>query len=147
MTTTMRDAEPSDHAAWAPLWDAFMASQGADAGPAVARATWRRVIDPASPLKLRLALREGRIAGFATHFHQPNSWTLGDDGCLDGLFVAPDARGMGVARALIDDLLGLARLRGWHSVYWHAREDNVAARALYDRYAASDGAVRYRVPT
>jgi ribosomal protein S18 acetylase RimI-like enzyme len=54
-------------------------------------------------------------------------------------------RGEGLGRALVDDLLAIGRARGWQSVFWHVRADNVAARALYNRYAKEDGYCRYRV--
>jgi hypothetical protein len=35
------------------------------------------------------------------------------------------------------------RAEGWSRLYWMAREDNAAARALYDRFTPADGFVRY----
>ena len=55
------------------------------------------------------------------------------------------ARGGGVGRALIDDLLALGRARGWARVYWHTDQGNAQARALYDSYVLSDGHIRYRL--
>ena len=70
---------------------------------------------------------------------------LTEDCYLEDLFVAEAARGHGLGRALIDDLVSLARSRGWSRVYWHTNEDNTRARALYDQYVASDGHIRYRM--
>jgi GNAT superfamily N-acetyltransferase len=50
-----------------------------------------------------------------------------------------------VGRALIEDLMALARAKGWQRLYWHTDEDNVVARRLYDRFVESDGHVRYRL--
>ena len=59
--------------------------------------------------------------------------------------VDPQARGHGLGRALIDDLLILARDRGWSPIYWHTRRSNEAARRLYDNYVEADDFVRYRM--
>lgn len=145
MTLAIRDAGPDDEAGWRRLWDAYLAFYDLVLPPEVTAATWARLMDPASPLKARLAFRDARVVGFALHQHHPSSWVAGDDCYLEDLFVDAAARGAGVGRALIDDLIALARARGWHRLYWHTEEGNVRARALYDRYTASDGHIRYRM--
>jgi GNAT superfamily N-acetyltransferase len=102
-------------------------------------------MDPASPVKMRLALVDGVPVGFAIHLHHPSTWVLGEDCYLEDLFLAPAARGQGIGRALIDDLIALARAKGWHRLYWHTDEDNATARKLYDTYVQTDGHVRYRM--
>ncbi|MCB2114946.1 MAG: GNAT family N-acetyltransferase [Rhodobacteraceae bacterium] len=141
----IRDAAPGDRAAWLVLWADYLRFYDIDLAPEVTEATWRRLMDPVSPLKARLAQRGGRLLGFAIHQHHPSSWVSGDDCYLEDLFVAADARGSGTGRALIDDLAALARARGWHRLYWHTDEGNARARALYDSYTPSDGHIRYRI--
>lgn len=70
---------------------------------------------------------------------------IGEDCYLEDMFVAPDARGRGIARALIDDLAALARAKGWRRLYWHADQANAPARRLYDSYVQADGHIRYRM--
>ena len=57
----------------------------------------------------------------------------------------PTARGLGLGRALIDDLIALARAKGWHRLYWHTDEANATARKLYDSFLPPDGHIRYRM--
>jgi len=52
---------------------------------------------------------EGRVPGFAIHLHHPSTWVLTGDCHREGLFVAPQAGGMGLGRALIDDAIARAR--------------------------------------
>ena len=66
---------------------------------------------------------------------------------LEDLFVSPEARGSGAGRALIEAVLERARAHGWDKVYWHTREDNARARALYDSFTGADDFVRYVVST
>ena len=144
MTSAIRDATPDDKARWLALWNAYLAFYAVDLAPAVTDATWARLMDPASPLKARLATRDGGITGFAIHQHHPSSWVPGDDCYLEDLFVADTERGQGTGRALIDDLIALARAKGWHRLYWHTDKGNTRARLLYDSYTPSDGHIRYR---
>ena len=67
-------------------------------------------------------------------------------GYLEDLFVAPEARGHGVGRMLLQDLVVLARQNGWPKLYWHTRATNITARRLYDTFTRADDFVRYVVP-
>lgn len=144
MSLTIRDATAQDEAAWRSLWSAYLAFYRVDLAPAVTARTWERLMAPTAPLKGRLACDGATLLGFALHHHHCSTWVMGEDCYLEDLFVADAARGKGVGRALIDDLIALSKARGWHRLYWHTDEDNARARALYDSYAPSD-AVRYRL--
>ena len=63
---------------------------------------------------------------------------------LQDLFTAPDARGRGVARALIEAVYAAADAAGTPAVYWLTAEDNYAGRMLYDRVAVKTPFIRYR---
>ena len=141
----IRDAAPADRKAFLALWQGYLDYYGVDLAPEVTTATWARLLDPASPVKARLAEVDGQVMGFAIHLHHPSTWVLTEDCYLEDLFVAPEARGKGLGRALIDDLIALARAKGWGRVYWHTRIDNEKARALYNQYVGWDDHIRYRL--
>jgi GNAT superfamily N-acetyltransferase len=141
----LRDAAPSDKADFLRLWDQYLAFYDITLAPEVTVATWARLMDPTSPVKARLALLDGQVMGFAIHLHHPSTWVATEDCYLEDLFITDAARGQGLGRALIDDLIALARAKGWARLYWHTDEDNSRARALYDQYVATDGHVRYRM--
>lgn len=141
----IRDAVPQDHEAWLGLWQGFLDFYDEDLDPAITAFTWARLMDPASPMKLRLAVVAGVPRAFAIHQHHPSTWVMGDDCYLEDLFVAPQARGKGLGRALINDLMTLAQAKGWHRLYWHTHHDNATARKLYDSFVAADGNIRYRL--
>jgi ribosomal protein S18 acetylase RimI-like enzyme len=50
---------------------------------------------------------------------------------MDGLFVAPEARGMGVGTALLDAIVDEARRRGFDQVRLDVVDTNPRAKALY----------------
>jgi GNAT superfamily N-acetyltransferase len=141
----IRDATPADRDGFLALWHAYLAFYSVDLAAEVTAATWGRLMDPASPVKARLAEVEGEVLGFAIHMHHPSTWVLTEDCYLEDLYVSQASRGQGLGRALIEDLIALARTKGWARLYWHTNEGNTRARALYDQYVASDGHIRYRL--
>ena len=89
-----------------------------DVPEAVTAETWSRVLDPDVPMLCRLAEQNRTIVGFTISTLHPSTWTSDLNCYLEDLFVDSDARGHGVGRALIDDLLTLARKEGWSRLYW-----------------------------
>ncbi|MFI9155846.1 GNAT family N-acetyltransferase [Streptomyces sp. NPDC053367] len=88
---------------------------------------------------------DGRLVGIAHHLFHAHAWPAGS--CyLQDLFVAEDARGKGVARALIEEVAVKARERGAVRLYRTTQDHNATARALYDRIAAFNGFIRYDYP-
>ena len=141
----IRNATPTDEPAWRSLWAQYLAFYAVTLPPQVTDRTWTRAMDPLSPLTARLAVQDGTVIGFALHHWHLSTWAEGADGYLEDLFVADAARGLGLGRALLDDLIAHARAQGWSRLYWHTNEANTRARALYDSYVHSEGDIRYRI--
>ena len=141
----IRDATPADEGDFRRLWQGFCDGYGLTLAPEVTDFTWARLMDPANALTARLACLDGRPQGFAIHQHHPSTWVLGDDGYLEDLFVASEARGQGLGRALIEDLVAIARRSGWRRLYWLTEIENATARRLYDQFCDNDGHIRYRM--
>jgi GNAT superfamily N-acetyltransferase len=145
MTLTIRDANPADEMPWRRLWSDYLAFYKVTLEPAVTDATWNRILDPASPVSMRVAEQDGALAGFAIHLVHPSTWVMSDDCYLEDLYLDEKFRGRGIGRALLDDLVALAKTNGWSRLYWHTDEGNTTARKLYDTYVKTDGHVRYRM--
>lgn len=94
----------------------------------------------------RLAEQNGAVVGFAVCVLHAGTWVPNPVCYLEDLCVDEAARGGGVGKALIDDLLALGAQHGWSRLYWHTEADNARARRLYDRYAGVGTAVGYRIP-
>lgn len=139
-----RDATPDDEAAWRSLWAGYTAFFAAPVPDDVTAHTWRRILDPASPVFARLAVAERRVIGFAVCVLHEGTWVRAPICYLEDLFVAADARGLGTGQALIEDLIALAGRHGWSRLYWHTEAAN-PARRLYDRFVPADSFVRYRM--
>ncbi len=110
--------------------------------PWLTAANWARmtsniakVIEPGAPGLLRVAQLGDRLAGTVTYLppgtrdyqRVPPEWAV-----IRVLGVDPELRGRGVARALTEDCLTLARADHAPAVGLHTAEMMVAARALYE---------------
>ncbi|MCW5718824.1 MAG: GNAT family N-acetyltransferase [Bauldia sp.] len=141
----IRDARAADEAGWRALWDGYTTFYRVDLPEAVTAETWRRILDPASPLTARLAeAADGDLAGFAISFLHPGTFVTAPVCYLEDLFVSPSHRRQGVGRLLVQDLVDRAKAEGWVRLYWHTETDN-PARKLYDQFVAVDDYVRYRM--
>ena len=146
-TLVIRPIEPRDRAAWAPLWDgynAFYGREGATAlAPEITQVLWQRLFDTAEPVHALVAEDAGGLLGIA-HFLFHRSTTRIEPVCyLQDLFTAPEARGRGVGRALIEGVYERADEAGAKRVYWQTKQDNATARRLYDQVAKHHGFVVY----
>jgi GNAT superfamily N-acetyltransferase len=136
--------EEADRGAWERLargYKAFYRTEHPDERYAE---TWRllRADERIHGLAARL---DGRIVGIAHYLFQAQTWSA--DACyLQDLFTAEEARGQGVATALIEAVAAAARGRGAAKFYWMTKADNHVARRLYDRIARFKGFVRYDHP-
>jgi len=141
----IRDAQVGDLADWMPLWQGYLDFYGVDVEPAVTMNTWARILDPMNPLTCRLATVGGNVVGFAHHHTHLTTWDTRPTCYLEDLFVSENARGLGIGRALIEDLVTLGREKNWASIYWITAEDNETAQMLYDRLATRDEFRRYSI--
>lgn len=145
MSLQIRDAQPQDQADWLKLWRDYLAFYNVDLAEDVTAHTWARIMDPASRLSMRLAVLDGQTVGFAIHHFHESTWVKTPDCYLEDLFIDETIRGKGIGRALIDDLIAIAKEKDWSRLYWHTDENNQRARKLYDSYVESDGHIRYRI--
>jgi GNAT superfamily N-acetyltransferase len=141
----IRDPRPADEADWRLLWSGYCEFYETEVPETVTAATWERMLAVGSPLFGRIAECDGRVAGFTISVLHEGSWTTRPCCYLEDLFVAPDLRGRGIARALIEDQVELCRQQGWSRLYWHTRDSNHEARRLYDHFTTADDFLRYRM--
>jgi len=142
----IRAARSDDHADWLPLWRSYCAALEGNVSEEMTGATWSRILAPDDPIACLVAVDPGgKVIGFATYFLHPGTWSLKPVCYLEDLFVAAEARGGGIARALIERLAAMGREAGWLRLYWHTRDNNYRARMLYDRVAKPADHVRYHI--
>ena len=127
-----------------PLWKAYLDFYRTAVAKDVYDATWARLHDPDEPIALLGAYVDGRLRGIVHYLYHRSCWTVGNYCYLQDLFVAEEARGRGLGRALIEAVYGEARAAGASRVYWLTHETNATARALYDTLADRPGFIQYR---
>jgi GNAT superfamily N-acetyltransferase len=76
---------------------------------------------------------DGRAVGFATVFWAWSTLSAGRIGIMNDLFVAPEARGSGLADALIEACRERCSVHGAGALTWSTAKDNHRAQAVYDR--------------
>ena len=86
---------------------------------------------------VQLLARESRAVGFATIFWSWATTSAERIGVMNDLFVAPEARGTGVAEALIEACRAECAARGAGQLTWQTALDNAAAIKVYDRVGAT----------
>jgi GNAT superfamily N-acetyltransferase len=126
-------ADRADADAVAGLLVAFRDHIGTDWPPADAfRAGVERLLgDPATEYLLAATEREAPAAGVAQLRYRWAVWRDGYDCLLEDLFVAADARGSGLGRALLQATIERARARDCRRIELDTAERNDAALALY----------------
>ncbi|MCH4090009.1 GNAT family N-acetyltransferase [Acetobacter sp.] len=144
ISLVIRNVEAADEGAWRRLWAGYNRFYEAAVPADVTGRTWERLLDAANPLFCRVAEKEGEVIGFTNSVLHEGTWVNEPICYLEDLFVTHEARGNGVGRALIRDLVDLGRKQGWSRLYWHTRENN-PARRLYDEFVQADDFVRYRM--
>jgi GNAT superfamily N-acetyltransferase len=95
------------------------------------------IADPEREGVQLLARSEGRAVGFATIFWSWATTSAERIGVMNDLFVAPEARGTGLAAALIEACRAECAARGAGTLTWQTAPDNAAAIKVYDRVGAT----------
>jgi GNAT superfamily N-acetyltransferase len=137
-------ANEVSYSAWEVMWRQYSASSQPAADRAAPELTYARLVDSAFCLYGLVAVDELPI-GFAHYYFHPSSWSVGENCCLQDLYVSAVARGQGVGRALIEEVARQARERGGTVLHWRTRESNAAAHALYSKLSQRTDFVSYRL--
>ena len=107
------------------------------------------IADPAREgMQLLARDASGRAIGFATIFWTWTTLSAARIGVMNDLFVGPEARGSGLADALILECAERCRARGAKSLGWQTAKDNSRAQAVYDRVGGKrEQWLDYSLPT
>jgi GNAT superfamily N-acetyltransferase len=142
---SVRPVMASDEQAWLKLFRDYVVFYKTIVPEEVIAETWRRLLNREDNMMALTALDDsGKIVGIAALVFHRSTWASTWYCYLEDLFVAPEARGLGVGRALIEAVYAEADRRGAERVYWATQEGNATARKLYDRIGTLTEFVQYR---
>jgi GNAT superfamily N-acetyltransferase len=141
---TVARLEPADRPVWESLFRAYLDFYDRSEPQATYDRAWEEFARDERLHALGARL-DGRLVAI-THFLTHPSTSSADACYLQDLFTAPDARGRGAGRALIEAVADWARERGCVRVYWQTKVSNTVARRLYDQVTDDHDFMVYRLP-
>ncbi|AXC51283.1 GNAT family N-acetyltransferase [Paracoccus suum] len=146
MSVTIRPVEAADKAEWQRLFEGYqLYYERPDLPQEFYDTAFARLMarDPRDFAGLVAVGDEGHLLGLTHYVFHPHMWRPEGVCYLQDLFTKPEARGQGVARALIEAVYAAADNAGVPSVYWLTQEFNYAGRMLYDKVATRTPFIRY----
>jgi ribosomal protein S18 acetylase RimI-like enzyme len=144
MSFEIRTFQEDDRDQWDGLWRGYLKFYETDLSDQVTEATWMSLLDPEGPIMGFCAAEGSRLLGIVHYLFHPVTWSQGPRCYLEDLFTAPEARGQGVGRALIEAVYKAADAEGADQVYWLTQTNNATARRLYDQVAKATDFIKYR---
>jgi GNAT superfamily N-acetyltransferase len=141
----VRPIVASDEEDWRRLFHDYIIFYKTRVPEAIIAETWRRLLSQDDHMMGLIAVEEsGKALGIANLIFHRSTWAATWYCYLEDLFVAPEARGLGVGKALIEATYAESDRRGASRTYWATQEDNATARKLYDRAGTLTEFVQYR---
>jgi len=127
----LRRAVPADLASLVPLFDGYRGFYGQPSDPGRAERFLRERLDHGESV-IYLALDDNTAVGFVQLY--PSFWSVAAcrSWILNDLYVTPEHRGRGVARALLERARAHAEATGAHGMSLATQHDNLTAQRLYE---------------
>jgi GNAT superfamily N-acetyltransferase len=146
MEIRVRPLSETDKDAWLPLWQGYLTFYESSVSDEVTETTWRRLLsDEEHCHNCLVAVGSDDVPfGIAHYIFHRSTWSPTWYCYLEDLFVAPDVRGSGAGRALIEAVYKEADARDCTRTYWATQEFNCRARMLYDQVATKSPFLQYR---
>ncbi|SMS12960.1 GNAT family acetyltransferase [Pseudomonas viridiflava] len=140
----IRPVTADDHHEWLPLWQAYLRFYKTELAEGVSDVTWQRLLDPQEPTHSALAWVDGKAVGMVNFIYHRSNWSIRNACYLQDLIVAPEQRGTGIGRQLIEHVYVTAKADDCDKVHWLTHETNATAIQLYERIADRAGYIQFR---
>ncbi|MEO0999084.1 MAG: GNAT family N-acetyltransferase [Pseudomonadota bacterium] len=142
--TDIRPIAASDQSAWRRLWTGYLDFYETSVTEEVYETTFTRLLSgDAGEFRGLIAVAGDRPVGLAHYLLHRHCWRVENACYLQDLYVAPEARGTGAGRALIEAVYAAADAAGAPAVWWLTQAHNTAGRRLYDRIGQRTPFIRY----
>jgi len=139
----VRPAESADENQWRELFLAYGVFYGRSFENDAVSRVWGWLMDDTHSVSGWVAHDGDTLLGIAHLRHQEDTFAAGSSWFLDDLFTSPDARGRGVATAIIGALKGFVGENGGGLLRWITDADNAQAQRLCDTLATRTSWVVY----
>lgn len=134
----------SDESRWRKLWAGYLRFYRGSVSEEATQRLWRSILGESGPFHAFVADRDGQAIGLVHYLFHDSTWSTQKICYLQDLFVDPETRGGGAARALILATEAAAAAAGAFRLYWQTQEYNGAARSLYDTIVPRSSFIVYR---
>ncbi len=143
----VRSLRVEDRAEWQHLWTGYLAYYETTVSAEVYDSTFTRLLGGnARDFNAFVAVYDGQLVGLTHFIYHRHAWKIEDVCYLQDLYAAPEFRGTGIGRALIEAVYAAADEQGAPSVYWLTQDFNAAGRRLYDRVGKLTPFIKYQRP-
>jgi len=140
----IRALRPEDEPAWRRLWTGYLEFYETSVSDEVYAGSFARLLsEAAQEFHGRIALVDGVPSGIVHYLFHRHMWKIENACYLQDLYVAAEARGTGLGRALIERVYAEADAAGAPAVWWLTQDFNHEARRLYDRIGVKTPFIRY----
>jgi ribosomal protein S18 acetylase RimI-like enzyme len=142
----VRIATPEDEAAVCRLWTMLLKFYKKNASSEVLERSFRFAVDHPHKVLIFIVLIEGVVTGTASlHLGHYSTWNDNFYGHVEDVIIDPAYRGKGLAVALLEEVLRVAREQKLSRVELNALNDNYPARRLYEKLGFTTDSVAYEL--
>lgn len=145
---TLRPLRAEDRPQWDTLWQAYLAFYNTELPAEIYDSSFARLTgdDPQDFSAIVAEDDTGRLLGLVHYLFHRHGWKIENTCYLQDLYALPEARGIGLGRALIEAVYAAADAAGAPAVYWLTQDFNHTARQLYDRVGTQTPFIKYARP-
>ena len=132
----IRDIKLEDKVQWQNLYRGYADFYKVEMNEEILHKVWEWLHDKNHELSALVYEVDSNIVGFAHYRRMPSPLRGKDIGFLDDLFVEPNFRSQKIGEKILKELKKISKSKGWNLIRWITHDDNLRAKALYDRVAA-----------
>ena len=135
MNNSVREIQLKDKEQWQELYKGYANFYKVEMNNQILETVWSWLHDKNHELNGIVYEIDGNIVALAHYRRMPRPLKGKDIGFLDDLFVEPIHRGKKIGKKLLNELKNISKSKGWGLIRWLTHDDNLRAKALYDRVA------------
>ena len=131
----IRKIQLKDKEQWKKLYRGYADFYKVEMNDRILQNVWNWLLDKKHEISGLVYEDDGNIVGFAHYRRMPSPLRGKDIGFLDDLFVESNHRGQKIGEKILNELKIISKSKGWNLIRWITHDDNLRAKALYDRVA------------
>ena len=131
----IREIQLKDKDQWENLYRGYANFYKVEMNEKILLTLWNWLNDKNHELNGLVYEIDNNIVGLAHYRRMPRPLRGKEIGFLDDLFVNPKYRGQKIGEKILNELKKISKSKGWNLIRWVTNDDNLRAKALYDRVA------------